>query len=368
MRRAYIAPRPQYNRRSMSRRFAGAAVFLLAVVSAPPAQAGTLGLAEVRTADGTLLADAGEGPFAYPADGSVLRIGSAQATAAGVELRDVTMFNGRVFVSKISVPARGLRHAQVEGLIADGKAYVVGPNALIHLQGGSYLVALQQAVSPGRHGSGLVGLRAYVSDPSLGLAPGTQLLIGLARAAHPTGVNHAATIVLGLPQLPAVQASLDGVPTTVPTIPTSLPAISGNGIGAQAVALVERYLGVPYVWGGATPAGFDCSGLVMYVYGLLGLRLPHYSGYQWYYGRRIPADQLRPGDIVFFHASANGPQHEGMYIGAGEFIHAPHTGDVVKVSSLYDTQYALTYVGAVRPYAAGASPSSSFSMWTLASG
>ena len=184
----------------MSRRFAGAAVFLLAVVSAPPAQAGTLGLAEVRTADGTLLADAGEGPFAYPADGSVLRIGSAQATAAGVDLRDVTMFNGRVFVSKISVPARGLRHAQVEGLIADGKAYVVGPNALIHLQGGSYLVALQEAVSPGRHGSGLVALRAYVSDPSLGLAPGTQLLIGLARAAHPTGVNHAATIVLGLPQ------------------------------------------------------------------------------------------------------------------------------------------------------------------------
>ncbi|TMK26179.1 MAG: NlpC/P60 family protein, partial [Actinobacteria bacterium] len=86
------------------------------------------------------------------------------------------------------------------------------------------------------------------------------------------------------------------------------------------------------------------------------------------YGRRIEPDGLRPGDIVFFHASANGPQHEGIYIGAGEFIHAPHSGDVVKVSSLYDMQYALTYVGAVRPYAAGASPSSLLSMWTLASG
>src|SRR4029077_11645762 len=106
-------------------------------------------------------------------------------------------------------------------------------------------------VSPGRHGSGLVGLRAYVSDPSLGLAPGTQLLIGLARAAHPTGVNHAATIVLGLPQLPALEASLAGVPApTLGGIPTSLPMISGDGIGAQAVALVERFLGVPYVWGG----------------------------------------------------------------------------------------------------------------------
>ena len=352
----------------MLRPLAGVSVLLLFLVVAPAATAGTLGLAEVRTADGTLLAEAGEGAFAYPADGSVLRIGSAHATAAGVELQDVTMFNGRVYISKIIVPARGLTRAHVDGLIADGKAYVVGPNALIHLQGGSYLVALQEAVSPGRHGSGLVGLRAYVSDPSLGLAPGTQVLVGLARAAHPTGVNHAATIVLGLPQLPAAAASLAGVPTTIPAFPVSLPAITGNGIGAQAVALAERFLGVPYVWGGATPGGFDCSGLLMYVYGLLGVSLPHYSGYQWYYGRRVAADRLQPGDIVFFHPSANGPQHEGIYIGAGEFIHAPHTGDVVKVSSLYDTQYALTYVGAVRPYAAGASPSSSLSMWTLASG
>jgi NlpC/P60 family len=352
----------------MLRRLAGVAVLLLAVLPAKAAQAGTLGLAEVRAADGTLLAEAGDGAFAYPSDGSVLRIGSASATAAGVDLRDISMFNGRVFVDRIVVPARGLAHARVEGLVADGKAYVVGPNALIHLQGGSYLVALQEAVSPGRHGSGLVGLRAYVSDPSLGLAPGTQLLVGLARAAHPTGVNHAATIVLGLPQLPAVQASLEGVPAKIPMLPVSLPAVAGNGIGAQAVAIAARFLGVPYVWGGATPAGFDCSGLVMYVYGFLGIRLPHYSGYQWYYGRRIAPDHLQPGDIVFFHASANGPQHEGLYVGAGEFIHSPHTGDVVRISSLYDTQYALSYVGAVRPYAAGASPSSSFSTWTLASG
>ena len=354
----------------MLRRLAAISVFLLAALPAPVAQAGTLGLAEVRAADGTLLAQAGDGPFAYPADGSVLRIGSAASTAAGVDLRDVTMFNGRIYAARILVPARGLASAHVEGLVVDGKAYVVGPNALIHLQGGSYVVALQEAVSPGRHGSGLVGLRAYVSDPSLGLAPGTQLLVGLARAAHPTGVNHAATVVLGLPQLPAVEASLAGVPGTAVTgtgIATSLPVISGDGIGSQAVALVERFLGVPYVWGGATPAGFDCSGLVMYVYGLLGIRLPHYSGYQWYYGRRVSLANLQQGDIVFFHASANGPQHEGMYIGEGEFIHAPHTGDVVKVSSLYDTQYALSYVGAVRPYAAGASPSS-FSIWTLASG
>src|SRR5947208_285866 len=86
-------------------------------------------------------------------------------------------------------------------------------------------------------------------------------------------------------------------------------------------------------------------------------------------GPRVPRDQLQPGDIVFFHPSANGPQHEGMYIGGGEFIQAPQTGDVVKVSSLYDTQYALSYVGAVRPYApAGSVPSPSISGWVSTSG
>jgi NlpC/P60 family len=348
----------------MLRRLVGVA--LLALVVAQAGRAGTLGLAEVRGPDGTLLGQAGIGGYTYPADGSILRIGSAHSDAARVVLGDVTIFNGRVYVARIVVPARGLAGARVEGLIADGKAYVVGPNALIHLRGGSYLVALQEAVSPGRHGSGLVALRAYVSDPSLGLAPGTELLIGLARAAQPTGISRAA-VVLGLPQLAAAQASLEGVPSMA-TFPSAiLPPLPGSGIGGQAVALAERFLGVRYAWGGATPSGFDCSGLLMYVYGLLGVRLPHYSGYQWFSGPHVSRDQLRPGDIVFFHPSANGPQHEGIYIGAGQFIHAPHTGDVVKISSLYETQYALAYVGAVRPYAAGAS-SSPLGSWTSASG
>jgi hypothetical protein len=346
-----------------------AAIALLALAVAPSAHAQSLGLAEVRTSDGTLVAEATGGAFSYPADGSILHVGSANANAARVELRDVTMFSGRIYVSRIVVPARGLAGARVDGLIADGKAYVVGPNALIHLQGGSYIVALQEAVSPGRHGSGLVALRVYVSDPSLGLAPGTQLLVGLARAAHPT-IPSRANLVLGLPQIAAAQASMEGVPASASQPLGILPVLHGNGIGVQAVALAERFLGVPYVWGGASPSGFDCSGLLMYVYGLLGVRLPHYSGYQWYVGMRVSMQQLQPGDIVFFHPSANGPQHEGIYIGGGQFIHAPHTGDVVKVSSLYDPQYALSYVGAVRPYAAptGTSSSSPFTIWTSASG
>jgi cell wall-associated NlpC family hydrolase len=340
----------------------GVAVVVVLLVFAAPARAGTLGLAEVRSADGTLLGKAGAGAYRYPADGSVLRVGSARANAAKVELRNVSMFNGRVTVRRLIVPARGLDGARVDGLVVDGTGYVVGPNALIPLGGGSYLVALQEAVSPGRTGSGLVALRAFVSDPSLGLAPGTQLLVGLARAAHPAASTSAASVVLGLPQLPAAQASMAGVPAFVVTdIPT-------NTLGGQAVALAYTFLGVPYVWGGETPNGFDCSGLTMYVYSQLGIRLGHYTGFQYYQGRRVPRDQLQPGDLVFFRANSGGvPQHEGMYVGNGSFIHAPRTGDVVKISSLFETRYALSFVGAVRPYAAGAS-SSPFTSWTSVSG
>lgn len=351
----------------MLRRGLGVAAVLL-VFAAPAAAAGTLGPAEVRSADGTLIGKAGAGSYAYPADGSVLRIGSSRATAARVVLQDVSMFNGRVTVRRLVVPARGLAGARVEGLVVDGTSYVVGPNAIIPLHGGSYIVALQEAVSPGRTGSGLVALRAFVSDPSLGLAPGTQLLVGLARAAHPDSGTSRAAAVLGLPQLPAAQASMSGVPTFLE--PEILP--SNATLGGQAVALAYRFLGVPYVWGGDSPAGFDCSGLTMYVYGQLGIKLGHYTGFQYYAGLRVPRDQLQPGDLVFFRANSAGvPQHEGMYIGNGSFIQAPHTGDVVKVSSLFEARYALAYVGAVRPYAAGTAsslPSSSPPSWTSASG
>jgi cell wall-associated NlpC family hydrolase len=352
----------------MLRRAAGVAALFL--VLAAPARGATLGLAEVRGSDGALIGRAGSGAYAYPTDGSVLRIGSARATAARVELRDVSMFNGRVTVDRLVVPARGLKGARVDGLAVDGTGYVVGPNALISLGGGSYIVALQEAVSPGRTGSGLVALRAYVSDPSLGLAPGTQLLVGMARAAHPAAATSQASVVLGLPQLQAAQASLAGVPTFLPRRDIQIPDIElpTNTLGGQAVSLAYQFLGVPYLWGGSTPSGFDCSGLTMYVYARLGIKLGHYTGFQYYEGRRVPRGQLEAGDLVFFHANSAGvPQHEGMYIGSGAFIHAPHTGDVVRVSSLFDTRYALAYVGAVRPYAAGAS-SSPLPAWTSASG
>ncbi len=103
-------------------------------------------------------------------------------------------------------------------------------------------------------------------------------------------------------------------------------------------------LGTPYVWAGSAPGGFDCSGLVMWAYAQVGVSLPHSSYGQYGYGVPVSRDQLQPGDLVFF----DGLGHVGIYIGGGQFVHAPHTGDVVKISSLDEAWYAATYVGARR--------------------
>jgi len=135
----------------------------------------------------------------------------------------------------------------------------------------------------------------------------------------------------------------------------SAPApVSGGGGGGGGnpppsqyggvVGVAMQFLGVPYVWGGASPSGFDCSGLVMYAFAQVGVSLPHNAAMQYAYGSPVSRSALQAGDVVFF----NGLGHNGIYIGGGQFIHAPHTGDVVKISSLSDSWYASTYVGARR--------------------
>jgi cell wall-associated NlpC family hydrolase len=142
-----------------------------------------------------------------------------------------------------------------------------------------------------------------------------------------------ATVVGATIQAPASTSDPNAVTTVAP------PSHYGGVVG---VAMSE--LGKPYVYATAGPDTFDCSGLVVYAYAAMGVSLPHSSYALWNAGVYVSQDQLEPGDLVFF----DGLGHVGIYIGGGQFIHAPHTGDVVKISNLNEGWYAASYVGARR--------------------
>ncbi|MFL5960788.1 MAG: NlpC/P60 family protein [Gaiellaceae bacterium] len=130
-------------------------------------------------------------------------------------------------------------------------------------------------------------------------------------------------------QAPAPSPSSSSSSGVVPP-PVSVP-VGNPGVGhPEAAQIALRYLGVPYVWGGASPSGFDCSGLVMYVYAQLGISLPHYTVAQWSATIPISSSEMQAGDLVFF----NGLGHVGIYLGGGQFVNAPHTGSVVRIDSM----------------------------------
>lgn len=314
-----------------------------------------------RIAGGVRQGPLGPGSLAYADDPSVVSVGSVSSGPGTVVLDDLSLLGGSIRAARVVVPLHGFAGAAVVDLSVDGAAVsVTTPNTLVPFGKSGYLIALQEAIVPQAHGttSGFVGLRVVLGDAVHSLPAGSQILVGLPvapsgfrRAEPPTGSSWA---ILGLTGPPAPRGLVPvPEPQALQPLQSLRPLATDQDLatGRAAAAIARQLLGIPYVWGGSSPAaGFDCSGLAMFVYAKLGIALTHFTGSQWNEGSIVTPSDLQPGDLVFFDPGPLGPMHEGIYIGGGQFVQAPHTGDVVKISSFADPSYATRYVGAVRPY------------------
>jgi len=126
-------------------------------------------------------------------------------------------------------------------------------------------------------------------------------------------------------------------------------AKAASGMGELAARTAERFIGIPYRWGGNTVAeGLDCSGFVRAVYNLCGVSIPRTSREQFKVGEKVGRGELKEGDLVFFGDSAAEISHVGIYAGGHRFVHAPKRGDNIKKSALGDSYYQKRYQGARR--------------------
>src|SRR4051812_45671249 len=310
------------------------------------------------------------GPSAYPSSGSVLSFGSEASTgstcrSATVTLSSVSMFGGVVTASSVQATDGKGTAAGVE---IDGAPITAGAGTTVNVEGWGQLTF---GAKVGRVAAPLV-LRLLQAHGSL--PAGTAVAVAFAASAKPvaapepqqhaqtgTHANHAAGSSRSRAHPSGTQrATKHRKPQKPPDYPASAfpfllkgglaPAVRDNSVVSTAM----QYLGVPYQWGGASPkAGFDCSGLVTYVFGKLGVALPHFAAAQYYSPGAVwvSPKRLQPGDLVFFTGSdgtRKEPGHVGIYIDDGYFVDAPHTGSFVRIDSLSEHWYANQYVAAKR--------------------
>ena len=175
----------------------------------------------------------------------------------------------------------------------------------------------------------------YLADPvSVVVTEGSWCKV---RIGDEIGYVHKDLIVFDRSLVPeptpvVVQRSSSSTSNSTTKKSTSVPASSSSSssLGSQVVAYAKNFIGVPYVWGGSTPSGFDCSGFVQYVYRHFGVSLPRTTYSQVAMGRSVSRSELVPGDLVFFRSAG----HVGIYVGNETYIHAPQTGRTISVDSM----------------------------------
>jgi len=301
------------------------------------------------------------GPSAY---GSAVAFGSSTASGstcntAGVALSSVSLFGGAVTATSIqAVHGSGT----VAGLEIDGAAVAASAGETLSVGDWGQLTL---GTTVGRVTAPLV-LRLLQDHD--GLSAGTAVAVAFGASGNPVAKPKPKSKATGSSQPGSHSAGAQGSrplpgqqpaknPPAFPASPAPFllagrlpPAARHNSV----VSIAMKYLGVPYLWGGASPkTGFDCSGLVQYVFAQLGVYLPHYAASQYYSPDAIYVSpkRLQPGDLVFF-TGADGthkaPGHVGIYVDDGYIIDAPNTGSFVRIDSLSERWFADEFVGARR--------------------
>jgi cell wall-associated NlpC family hydrolase len=333
------------------------------LATAPTGFAGRLAQAQTVLAD--VQVDAGgraQTSLPTPAEAALVE-SAPTADASGTA--DTTPYDGMIVQA---AQANGVDPALLKALVRQESGF--DPNA----QSGAGAVGLTQLMPGTASGLGVSDPR----DPMQSLVGGARYLHDalaqfggdeqLALAAYNAG-SGAVERYGGIPPYPETQAYVPkvlgyaaryraegfGRSQPVAAAPAAL-GVQGAAIAATpdptvqtALGVASQQLGTPYRWGGSSPAtGFDCSGLVQYAYAQAGVQLPRVAADQFDVGTPVSRDQLQPGDIVFFQDPSGDVHHEGIYVGGGRFLHAPHTGDVVKISSLSEPYYAGQFAGGRR--------------------
>ena len=142
-------------------------------------------------------------------------------------------------------------------------------------------------------------------------------------------------------------------PDYIEIVPLQQQAASEPGassVTSDVISYAKQFIGTPYVYGGSTPSGFDCSGFTSYVYKHFGISLPHSSSAQYSSLAKVSRDQLKAGDLVFFTNGGSGIGHVGIYVGNNQFIHSPSSGRTVCIDTMSSGYYASHYVGAGRVF------------------